>query len=166
MLQWSIRHKPAKHGCDDLCTLLSAPTSCLTPPHPVDNCFFLFFSLPLPSTWHGSRCVIYGKDWQGNGQVPPLLGSYLFAHWGEEREKKNIWDLKGQKKIEVFQIKVWDNRQEWDWKSAKTTVAPAQAACFLQGHDISHTTVTLTGNCYHLILDCLKKLLNETFLSV
>lgn len=48
MLQWSIRHKPAKHGCDDLCTLLWALTSCLTPPHPVDNCFFSFFRYPSP----------------------------------------------------------------------------------------------------------------------
>lgn len=26
---------------------LSAPTSCLTPPHPVDNCFFFFYPLPI-----------------------------------------------------------------------------------------------------------------------
>lgn len=131
--------------------------------------FSLFFATPpLHLTWQQMRHL-----WQRlTRQWPsPTSSGLLSVSSLGGREKKNRWDLKGQKKeedeeTEVFQIMVWDNRTEWDWKSAKTTVAPAQAVCFLQVHDICHTTVTLTGNCHHLILDCLKKPLNETFLSV
>lgn len=169
MLQWSIRHKPAKHGCDDLCTLLWAPTSCLTPPHPVDNCFFSFFRYPSPPLDMAADASSMAKTDKAMAKSHLFWAPICFLIGGK-REKKQMRSegtkKKEEEETEVFQIMVWDNRTEWDWKYAKTTVAPAQAVCFLQGHDICHTTVTLTGNCHHLILDCLKKPLNETFLSV
>lgn len=93
-----------------LCKPLSALTSCLTPPHPVDNCFFLLLLL-LPAHRLGSRCVIPGDWWQGNSQDQPILSFYRFAHWGE---KNKTDETRWRKKIKcLFQIIVWDNRAEW-----------------------------------------------------
>ena len=108
-----------------LCKPLSALTSCLTPPHPVDNVFSLSLSLLLsppllPTPRHGgSRCVTAGEEWHGSSQVPPFPQLSIYLLIGK---KKNKTDEPRVSAPCLFQIIVWDNRLTVGLKKKKKSL--------------------------------------------
>lgn len=141
------KSSPAEHLA--LCKPLSALTSCLTPPHPVDSSFFFCFFSPLPSTtWQQMR-----HPWRRMTRQQPSptysellsicsLGKTDEPRWREEKRKKK------KRKTSVRTVSVSDNclgQQNGAGMnvSAKAGVGvTARAVCYFQGYDISHCTCT------------------------
>lgn len=139
---WQLDCSPA-HRLPPLCKPLSALTSCLTPPHPVDNVFSLslalfFFPPPLlPSPRHGgSRCVTAGEERHGSSQVPPFPQLSIYLLIGKKIKKTDEPRVSAPC---LFHIIVWDNRLTVGLKKKKKKVSarlfgvPPQVVCCVSG---------------------------------
>ncbi len=142
LLSWRYHHSPAEYLA--LHKPLSALTSCLTPPHPVDNCcFFSSFSFPLPSTWQQMR-----HPWRRmTRQQPSPTYSELLSICSLG---KNRWaPMEKRKQQSVRTVSVSDNclgqQNRVGLKvSAKAIGVTALVVCYFQSYVISHCTCTHT----------------------